>query len=302
VKSDGLFDILPKFYGGRLSLKEDNDEADEDAVLLMENLNISGYYCMDRLKGLDLEHAKLAITGLARFHALGIALKHKQPDLFEEAKEVLRLYPFKPEDSQQAQFEEMIEYSFNLIYSDPRIAKYVDRVKEKSKIRFDYLQNIVIDEPWSSIIHGDFWVNNIMYHKENGEIDGVKFVDFQITQASSPLKDLPYFLCASVSMDVIDNHFDDLIAAYHSSFIEVLEKIGCDVAPFAKDKFDKQLKKDASDELFRCLMALKVFTLEPSADLDLNQMDTQIFGAKGSNLYMDRACKVVLTFAEKGWL
>ena len=47
-----LIDILPKFYGGRLTLKEKApDEADEDAVMLMENIKLHGYRIMDRKQG-----------------------------------------------------------------------------------------------------------------------------------------------------------------------------------------------------------------------------------------------------------
>lgn len=50
-KDSELLDILPKFYGGRLSLNSDSQKADEDVILLMENLNFSGFKTMDRFKG-----------------------------------------------------------------------------------------------------------------------------------------------------------------------------------------------------------------------------------------------------------
>ena len=53
VKDEDLIDLLPKFYGGRLTLDEKRvDKADEDAVLLMENIKTRGYYNLDRKKGL----------------------------------------------------------------------------------------------------------------------------------------------------------------------------------------------------------------------------------------------------------
>ena len=50
--SKNLIDILPKFYGGRMTLKDVPNEADDDAVLVMENLNISGYQMLNRHKGM----------------------------------------------------------------------------------------------------------------------------------------------------------------------------------------------------------------------------------------------------------
>ena len=52
ISDENLFDILPKFYGGRLTLnKENSDKADEDAVMLMENIKLHGYRIMDRKQG-----------------------------------------------------------------------------------------------------------------------------------------------------------------------------------------------------------------------------------------------------------
>lgn len=50
LKKDEVFDILPKFYQSRLSLSPDVD-FDDDAVILMENLKLRGYYTNDRAKG-----------------------------------------------------------------------------------------------------------------------------------------------------------------------------------------------------------------------------------------------------------
>ena len=45
------FNVLPKFYGSRMSIKYDNEEVDEDVVILLENLKLKGYYMGDRHKG-----------------------------------------------------------------------------------------------------------------------------------------------------------------------------------------------------------------------------------------------------------
>lgn len=45
-----VFDIVPKLYGVRFSLKAD-DEFDDDAVILMENLKVRGYYMAERRIG-----------------------------------------------------------------------------------------------------------------------------------------------------------------------------------------------------------------------------------------------------------
>lgn len=48
----GPLDVTPGFYGSRLSLRADAREVDEDALILLENLKVRGYYMEDRHKGL----------------------------------------------------------------------------------------------------------------------------------------------------------------------------------------------------------------------------------------------------------
>lgn len=52
VSEEELIDILPKYYGGRLTRNEEKpDVADEDAAMIMENLKVRGYRTMSRMRG-----------------------------------------------------------------------------------------------------------------------------------------------------------------------------------------------------------------------------------------------------------
>lgn len=116
------------------------------------------------MTGLDLSHSKLAINELARFHALGIALKHFNPEIFEEAKKTFSEFPFYMIDSE---YQEIINSTIKLICRDTRIAQYENRIRALVLTPEDWknFQEGEIIEPWLTIIHGDFWVNNIMFRK-----------------------------------------------------------------------------------------------------------------------------------------
>lgn len=52
IDEESLIELFPKFYGGRLTKNErEPDEADEDAVILLENLKLCGYDNMNRKEG-----------------------------------------------------------------------------------------------------------------------------------------------------------------------------------------------------------------------------------------------------------
>ena len=45
------YDVIPKFFGSRLSLNPNSEQVDEDAVILMDNLKTRGYYMVSRFDG-----------------------------------------------------------------------------------------------------------------------------------------------------------------------------------------------------------------------------------------------------------
>lgn len=108
---------------------------------------------------MDLEHAKAAITELARYHALGVALKSHKPEIFEESRKYMAEFPFEmsPDD-----FKKLVNHTIARIRQDPRICNYADRLRA-TYTNFQSFLDFEASEPWISIIHGDFWINNIMF-------------------------------------------------------------------------------------------------------------------------------------------
>lgn len=113
--------------------------------------------------GLDLEHAKLALRELARFHGLGMAVRKLKPELFAEAKKLMLEFPFEMSDSEMEKF---VGQTFSMLSQDPRTAKHLDRIQESLKgLDWKALISAEPVEPWITITHGDFWVNNMMFRE-----------------------------------------------------------------------------------------------------------------------------------------
>ncbi|XP_001600931.2 uncharacterized protein LOC100116429 [Nasonia vitripennis] len=300
IKSDEVFDIVPPFYGARYSLKSEED-FDEDAVILMQNLKVLGYYTGERREGLDFEHAKTAITSLARFHALGMAMKCHKPEYFEVLKFRSKCLAY-PSDT--SGFEDITNTIQRLISEDPELSVFSGATKgamsQKSAMDWTALPT----EPWSTIIHSDFWVNNIMFHKDpkSNRVDDVKFVDFQNYLFLSPLRELTFFLIASTNADVMKNQFDELLDIYYEKFIEVLKRIKCDTEPFARDKFDERMKIDAYEEFPHCPFMLKMMCADIKADEKFDSVEKFKDAGSGNERFMSRLRRSVKKFNEKGWL
>ncbi|XP_031781532.1 uncharacterized protein LOC100679280 isoform X2 [Nasonia vitripennis] len=238
----------------------------------------------------------------AHFHALGMALRIKKPEFWQAAREPINSSAY---DMPEEELDDVAKHTVELLCSDPGINKYEDRIRKSimANKSVKALMAVEENEPWVSIVHGDGWVNNILFHHaKNGKVDKVKFVDYQITRMSSPLLDLPYFLCTSSNADVMDNHFDELLDVYHSRFVDVLAKVGCNVSPFTKENFIEEFNRVAKNELFHCAMALKFITMEVQQDDDLGDIKASVMLSSAEKIFFDRSWKVVSKFVEKGWI
>ncbi|KAL7286200.1 hypothetical protein TKK_0019534 [Trichogramma kaykai] len=299
---DPTIDVLPKFYGGRLTLDEESEHNDEDIVLLMENLKTKGYHTKDRKQGFDYAHAEFAIRELAKWHGLSIALRQKNDEFFARCRRELCRFPY---ELQVTSMSDLAEHIARDICADERMAPHKELISRELQANLRWNESIERPEegPWAGITHGDFWVNNIMYlDDENGQPKDVKFVDFQMVSALSVLRDLPYFLCTSCSMEVLRNRVDELLDSYYETLVETLEGQRCDLADFTRASFDEQLRQDANPEFIHCLMSLKFFTLEVDDDLDLMDVKSTLFDKQSSSLYLDRSWEAVRAYFHKKWL
>ncbi|CAH1183303.1 unnamed protein product [Ceutorhynchus assimilis] len=300
--------LFPKCLGARLSVDENKNIVDEDAVLLFENLKIKGFVTEDRLKGFDLSATKIILPDLARFHAVPIALRILKPHVFEE-----KVLPATVSNKGLEQLPEEVGLSFITAILDgarevpelepflPKIQKLVDEDQE-----FSYILRNHDEDLWASISHADFWVSNTMIRKDkNGVTTENKIVDLQLMRYWSCCVDLVFFLFTSVTNDVLDQHFDDFLKLYHQSFLDALADFKIDLEPFSWENFLEELDTVAPGEMFHVLLMLKPIctekgkvknSLEDFQDTDWSRQD--LLGPHHRRKLRD----TVLAIDKRGWL
>lgn len=90
IGKEKIFDPFAAYYGSRLSLEEtiDSDDkniqVDKNAILLLENLLKANYESGNRFKMYNLVETEFIVRALAKFHALGVALRLKDRERFEK--------------------------------------------------------------------------------------------------------------------------------------------------------------------------------------------------------------------------
>ncbi|XP_014209234.1 uncharacterized protein LOC106639918 [Copidosoma floridanum] len=282
------FDAVPRFYGARVSREPGTKEIDEDAVIFLENLKAKGYYMVDRHKGLDTSHLKLAIRALARFHAVGLSIKHRKPDFLP----ILKQYgtPLAVKDDVMSTY---VNSFMEQLRADDQGAPYVDRVlaTKTRQLSESYYSPLAAEHEWACTCHGDNWVNNLMFHRDDRGVDDVKMVDFQTFYLSSPLTDLVFLLCSSMELPIVG--FDEALELYRRSAADALGELHCDASLFSGESFHGRLKIDAANELFHVMLMTKVVELG----------DGENFEKSGLNeACLRRARRILDIYANKGWI
>lgn len=300
-----VMNFFPKLYGARLNLNN-NDNFDENAVILLENIKHSGYNIGDRFVGFDFESAKEILNDLAVFHATPIALKLKKPDVFKEKimPYLKKIQLFVLEENMQTA---IIEQMVGIIKKNDSVNMHVSKVEEvlknsNNRIHLPAYQT----EPFATMCHNDYWLNNTMlkYDENTKRIKNI-MVDFQILEYGSPGNDVVFFLYSSVQKKVIDDNYDELINIYYNKFIDTLQKLHCDIKPFSYDKFLDQLKQSAYHMQFfhTFLMYKPIFTKKEGVkDMQETSPDIMLSLEYLSDDYYDKCYTLVKDFVKRNWI
>nr|AAW57431.1 10G08 [Ips pini] len=305
-----LVDFTAEFYGGRLTLDSNQQEyADEDAVILMENLKVSGYQTMERTVGFDFDTTCLIIKNIAQFHAVPIAMRIKNPSTFME---LIKPYlhhtdlftQSMPEEMQNSLTEDIIK----LASENPQCAPYVKALKRKCESCYRSGKNPKIGrELFTTITHNDIWVNNLLIKfDENGIPIGNKLVDYQFLNYDSLGKDLIFFLFDSVQNEVIKRKYDEILRIYHDTFISTLKRLNVDTTPYTYEKLLEELDFAANNTFAigqTFAMLRPIFAVKESVNEVENLRDDNILQYKEpTKLHKEKLYMLVEEFVKRKWI
>ncbi|KAH8239514.1 hypothetical protein KR032_005100 [Drosophila birchii] len=211
-------------------------------IYILEDLSFLGYTSLDRYQGLNLEDAKICLRKMAQFHGASMILLQNQPELL--AKLSTSNYAQGISDPfAKGILLDGTEFAADLFAEElPEISK-----KMKAQLPVAYsqrLQNVVDPQKstFNTIVHGDLWVNNMMFDRTNNR---AILVDFQECFWGSPAIDLQFFFYTSLQLEILLTRKDELLKHYFHCLHETLSCCGFRESLPTYD----QLK----DEMHRCL-------------------------------------------------
>ncbi|CAH1392393.1 unnamed protein product, partial [Nezara viridula] len=200
-----------------------------DSIIILEDLKASGFNTVKRTETQDLNHARLVLRSLGRYHAMAKVLEERgliskdgyKPYLFLNNEIYIRNFIYGRMQAlvkgmREGGGEEWAEYADKLCQIS--FEKLLKRIKECGK--FD-------DDTFECLNHGDCWNNNMMFKNNwEGRPIEMRFVDFQMPHYSSPCIDVTYFLYTSIKPNVRHQNLQSLIQLYHESLTSSLDRFG----------------------------------------------------------------------------
>ncbi|XP_033214201.1 uncharacterized protein LOC117171216 [Belonocnema kinseyi] len=301
MKKSELIKLVPQFFGGRLGVK-DGEKFDDQATIVLENLKVQGYDTEDRITGMDKEHMIFAIKQLARLHAIPICYKIKKPKAFKEL-----IMPGLASIFNEATIrcvEDMINKAVNTLETMKEAQPYMEKVTKTIEYGASKIEEEP-EEPWATLVHSDFWVNNMLFrHDKSGKIIDMKMVDLQLTQYENGCRDLIFLIMSSAKLKVIDESLDEMIDSYYSSFVDCFRTFDVDVKDFSREQFDKNLIESARRKLDQCLMMVQVIQATRGSARRVNDIKNKdnFLDMGRSKENDEKLIHIVETYARKGWL
>ncbi|RZC37802.1 EcKinase and/or DUF1679 domain containing protein [Asbolus verrucosus] len=276
---NNYLDCFPMFYGARLNLTN-KEYADNEAVLLLENLKVLGYEVGDRNSGFDLKTTELILKALAKFHAVPIAMKILKPEIFR--KRIKPFFtPYKVFDMDANMQAGVVEKNIKIVEGIDDCKQYVPKVERALNSSHQFFLHpknspLFIREPFATIIHTDAWVNNFMVLFNKDEPASCKIVDFQLLEYGSPARDIIFFIFTSVQIQIVQQHYNELISLYHRSLIEVLDKLKCDTSSLSLEEFHQEITLVSKEcEFFHCMVMLEPLHATKDSIKELDQYNEE---------------------------
>ncbi|XP_069690896.1 uncharacterized protein [Periplaneta americana] len=272
-------------------------------VVVLEDLKKLGFTMGDRTHGLNMDHCLLVMRTLARFHATSVVMHERDPDCFKPFMETI--YRDEMKEHLGGFFISNVKNFAEEVRKWPDHSSLAEKIKNIGEHSMDYWTKAIQrdDEGFNVLSHGDLWLNNMMfrYSDDTGDVEDIRFVDFQLTYWTSPTVDLLYFLNSSPHIDIADK-IDVCVEEYHKTLGETLAMFGYGHLHPSLDYLHKELQKRAT---FGVISGIAIRTVVMVDRTHIPDMDKVILGkekVKFSESYKMVMEKLLPFYKDKGWL
>ncbi|CAH1101897.1 unnamed protein product [Psylliodes chrysocephalus] len=266
-----IFDNYAKIYGSSI--------VEESECLILENLKTQGYQLWNKQQPMNSEHISAVLQGYAKFHGTSMAMKHKNPELYENITEDISSSIWENDefvankDKFDSFFRTVMNIGYKSIEDDPALTEFLKILEPQFSDMFS--DGLKDPEYKTSIVHGDCWCNNLLFKYEGSDnkrpLD-VKYIDWQISHVNSPAYDFCYFFLAHSPKEILDD-YKTYLKLYYDTFSKHLRSLNCDpdeIFPFSR--FEKHINRFMIFGLYMCFTILKIMLCDSEEAPDFGEM------------------------------
>ncbi|KAJ9582748.1 hypothetical protein L9F63_022893 [Diploptera punctata] len=272
-------------------------------VIVLEDLKKLGFTMAERLNGLDMDHCLLVLRSLARFHAISLALREENPNMFQKFSTTIFCEEMRSD--LETFFTVNIAKLAQEVENWAGYERFATKLHKLSENAMGiWINSVAMNEgDFNVLSHGDLWLNNIMfrYSEETGKVEDVRFVDYQLCYWTSPTVDLLYFLNSSPEINISEN-YDAFLGDYHKTLGKTLTILGYGtLAPTLKQLTGELEKRGA----FGAVAGVSVRVVVQVDRKNIPDMDKVLKEGQSvhfSNEYKEAMKKLLPFYEQRGWL
>ncbi|XP_012232732.2 uncharacterized protein [Linepithema humile] len=192
-------------------------------VIVLEDLVARGYAEVNHK--LDEVHLKLCVKALAAFHAKGLKLKANEFAIFREFYAKL----FEP-DSTKVYFDNLMKRKFLMDSKGDIFSPYEDEKIKANINAMKSLDSTITDI--STICHGHFTRDNVLFKHENGRPSDTKIVDWETMKYCSPAIDFGFIVFTNLpfksSLPKVEEFCRNILRFYLNAVKDEYPEVNCE--------------------------------------------------------------------------
>lgn len=280
---------------------------DPTNYLMMEDLSVTSYQMAKRQEGLDLNHSLLVMRLIAKYHAATAIIIQRDPAAVEDFKKCGR-YVSGSDKEVRSILPTIVSHILSNLAKIPHFPHdVIDRISKLCESIVDKLDNLVQYKPqkFNVLVHGDLWVNNLMFRYCKEDVVSVKLLDFQESYISSPSHDLLFYLNSSLKEEVEINYSEYLIDEYYKTLNQTLSMLHYDGISYSVQDLKNDMKEYKLIEIFSSLFvsAFAIASEDSSVPFEgtsRGHLD-YIENIYSNPIYIEKLGRKLLSFVEKGF-
>ncbi|XP_063535938.1 uncharacterized protein LOC134745781 [Cydia strobilella] len=278
-----------------------SDEYNKEVMVLSQMPDT--YNIHNRFLSISIDQAKLTLKNMAKLHALSFVWETYYAEEFDEIKTIL---------SKNVQYSDLVKLPSSMKYCYDTSVNVVlnSSYKEKLWALDGHLLAILKTPPplqYSTICHGDCWINNILFKNQGTRPVEVIFIDHQLSWYASPVSDISYFLYMSTEQELLSQHYEALINVYYGTLAGVLRQCNLKIEQVYPERiFRQHLKEYSVLGLIEALVSMKIITADNDDAMKMTEMrytksDVEYAGIdehtfSNQNLFIERVNAIVNSF------